>query len=243
MSEPAKELIDYAVDLDSRAVSARDSKEDTERLIADFKTFLRSRVLRYSNGRDSAQVEEMQGTAMMALYESLQKYDASKGHFFPFANRVVCGRLIDYSRKAQRQDVYTVSLEDDDEEQQSAQSAAVNEISIRLYEAERAKEQMADEIRQFTTELHDWGITMDTLVAQSPKHAKLREEYKRAVTIIANQEDILQTIQLKRYFPIKAIAKITGLPQKKLERARSFILASLIIKIGSYDYLSEYING
>ena len=243
MNDTANRISGLAVDLDGRAAAARESKEATERLIEDFHVFLRSRVARYAAGRDGAQIEEMLGTAMLALYESVQKYDASKGHFFPFANHVVCKRLIDYSRKAQKGDGMTVPLEDEDEGHQSAQSAAITAVSIRQYETERDNAQLVDEIQQFTNELSEWGISMDVLVSQSPKHRKLREEDKTVIKTIAQDEDIVQTIQMKRYFPIKAIAGLTGLPPKKLERARSFILASLIILTGDYEYLTEYVNG
>jgi len=79
-------------------------------------------------------------------------------------------------------------------------------------------------------------------VKQSPKHSKLREECRNAIERICASPDILHTIQVKRYFPVKAIMKISGIPQKKLERVRSFLLASVIIKVGNYDFLSEYVN-
>jgi RNA polymerase sigma factor len=228
--------------LDERAVNAKQSNEETERLITDFKAFLRSRVSRYAVHADETSREEMFGTAMLAFYEAIQKYDASKGHFFPFANQVVCERLIDFNRKAYRHDGHTAPLEEDDGEHESAQSAAIAEVSIRNYEDERKRGQMVDEIEQLKAELAVWGITLATLVDQSPKHAKVREEYRKVVSLVAQAPDIIQTIQLKRYFPIKAIANISGLPPKKLERARNFLLASLFIRIGDYDYLSEYVS-
>jgi hypothetical protein len=82
---------------------------------------------------------------------------------------------------------------------------------------------------------------MEVLSKQSPKHKSLLQSYREAVAKIAEIPDILQTIHFKRYFPVKAISKITGLPLKNVERARTFILASLIIKIGDFDYLSGYV--
>jgi hypothetical protein len=83
---------------------------------------------------------------------------------------------------------------------------------------------------------------MDALVKQSPKHKRVVEEYKYLVEQISKNPDIVQTIKLKHYFPIKKISQISKLPQKKLEYARTFIIASLIIKLGDYDYLSEYVK-
>jgi len=242
LEEVIEEEIENPETLDERADRAKESKEEAEKLIEEFMAFLHARVYRYSVHADEMQREEMHGTAMLAFYEAIQKYDSSKGHFLVFANMVVSGRLIDFYRRSRSRNVQTVSLDEEDENQEMAQTAAITEISVRLYEAEIRREQLVDEIEQFKAELDVWGLTFSSLVDQSPKHNKLREEYRKAIAQIVQSPDIIQTIQVKRYFPVKAIEKITGLPHKKLERARNFILASLIIKMGNYDILSDYVT-
>ena len=237
------EVIEKTALLDERAVIAKKSKYEMEQLIEDFKPFLNARVAKYSLRSDSNQREELFSIAMMAFYESIQKYDITKGHFFSFSNRVVCERIIDCIRSAYKQKMKTVPLEEDDDERSLAQSSVAQEISIHSYNAQRKQEFLVDEIEQFKAELITWGITMDDLTKQSPKHQKLRETYKVAISKICQTPDIIQTIQLKRYFPIKTVAELTGLPKKNLERARSFILASVIISMGDYEYLSDYVNG
>ena len=239
-----EEIISEAASLDDRAVKARDSRDETENLIEEFKAFIYARVARYSVHADAMQREEMQSTAMLAFYEAIRKYEPVKGHFLPFANMIVCARLIDFNRRTGNRTIPTISLDDtgDEEESESAQSAVVSELSIRIYEIERRREILIEEIEQFKAELNVWGLTLASLVEQSPKHNRLRDEYKEAIAKIAQAPDIMQTIQVKRYFPQKAIGEITGLPQKKLERARNFILASLIIKTGDYEMLSDYVT-
>ena len=236
------EVVEKVDILNDRAVLAKQSEAELERLIEEFKPFLNARVAKYTMHSSIDQREEMFSTALMAFYEAIKSYDSEKGHFYPFANRVVCGRLIDHIRGIYRRDGRTVPLEEEDEDQQIVQSSALVELSLRTYDERRKHETLVAEIEQFRAELNTWGITMDVLAKQSPKHQKLREAYRTCVTQICHSPDIVQTIQIKRYFPIKAVADITGLPQKKLERARTFILASLIIKMGDYDYLSEYVN-
>ena len=239
-----EEVISQSGSLDDRAIRARDSKDETEGLIEEFKAFINARVARYSVHADAMRREEMESTAMLAFYEAIRKYDPEKGHFLPFANMIVCARLIDFNRRISNRTVPVISLDDtgDEEEGEQAQSAAVSELSIRIYESERRREKLVDEIEQFKAELDIWGLTLASLVEQSPKHNKLRDEYRAAIAKISQSPDIMQTIQIKRYFPQKAIGEITGLPQKKLERARNFILASLIIKTGDYEMLSDYVT-
>ena len=236
------EIIEQAASLDQRAVAAKASKHEAGLLIEEFKAFINARVNRYSVNADAMLRDEMSNTAMLAFYEAIQKYNETKGHFLPFASVVISKRLIDYNRKSNSPDIFTVSLDDDDEEYSAGQSHAISELSLRVYESERKREDLAHEIEQFKEELSEWGLTFASLVDQSPKHSRLRDEYKAVIIEIMQSADILQTIQVKRYFPIKAIANITGLPQKKLERARNYILASLIIKMGDYDLLAEYVS-
>jgi RNA polymerase sigma factor len=237
-----KENIESSLDLDNRAVIAKQSKDEMDRLICDFMPFLRARVARHTLLMDATQREEMLSMAMMAFYEAIQNYAVTKGHFFPFARNVVHNRIIDHLRHIYRKKVATVSLDEENSEKASAQSSAVDELSIRSFEKQKMQEMMAEEIEQFKSELNTWGITLDNLGKASPKHKNLRETYQMIVEKISLDPDIVQTIQLKRYLPIKAIAELTELPQKKIERARTFILAILLIKHGDYDYLSNYIN-
>ena len=237
------EPIVKTAELDERAIAAKTNPDEMERLIKDFYPFLQARAAKYTIKTDNYLREELFSTAQLAFYEAIKIYDAGKGHFFPFAGNVVRNKIIDYVRKLYRQGIQSVPLEVEDTEEGSAQTAALEQVSIRMHSNERQKSDLIEEIERFKVELATWKISMDTLVLQSPKHKKLKDIYKTLIGQIIAHPEIVQTIQLKRYFPIKAIAKISGLPQKKLERARTFILASLIIKMGDYDYLAEYVDG
>ena len=237
--EISEEIVD-AASLDSRARSARLSERETEQLISDFRPFILSRVGKYSYKYDEHRRDELISVAMSAFYEAISKYEAEKGHFIPFANRVINERIIDDLRKLYRNEGKTLSLEVGEGEPNGP--AMLDVISMRQYEEQTRQAKLVDEIEQFKLELAEWGISMDSLAKQSPKHKRVRDSYRMVVSGVLQNLDILQTIQIKRYFPIKAIAEISKLPQKKLERARTFILASLIIKMGDYELLAEFVG-
>ena len=237
-----EESLELAVSLDDRVLKAKQSENELEDLLKEYMPFINAQVTRYSSPANQDKHDELQSIAMMAFCEAIKKYEADKGHFFPFVSRVVRARLIDSLRRAYRFEEQTVPLETEGDDDDSINSSMLNEVSIRLYDAQRTNELLVEEIEQFKIELASWGITMDVLAKQSPKQKKLLATYKMAVKKISQDVNIIQTIQLKRYFPIKAISKLTGLPQKNLERARTFIIASLIIKLGDFSYLSDYIK-
>ena len=235
------EIEENVINLDERVVIAKESEVEAEKLIIEFSPFLRRQAARYSATNDEHQRETLFSVAMSAFYEAIKNYNSEKGHFFPFAERITRSRIIDNLRETSRHEGKLVSLYDDDEEQQE-QSAAITEISLLRYDMERKREMVAEEVEQFKAEISEWGITMDALVKASPKHKELRKTYYDILAAVSEDTEIMQTIQQKRYFPIKAISIITGLPQKKLERARIFIIASLIIKTGDYDLLSDFLH-
>ena len=237
-----REVIETALNLDCRVGEAKGSHKAMEALIEDFKPFLHGRVVKYSLQCDAHRQEDLFSVAMVAFYEAIRSYDPEKGHFFPFVDRVVCGRIVDQLRMIYRHEGKTVPLEEEVDGQLPNALGAVDRISVFRYEENRRHEYLVDEIEQFKSELLTWGITMETLSKHSPKHRKLRDIIKSAIAITLNDDDILQTILLKRYVPVKTISKTAGVSPKKLERARTFILAAVIIKTGDYSVLSSYVD-
>jgi len=234
--------IDREVNINDRAVAAKLSQDEADRLISDFHPFIKGLASQYSRQFDGINTDDLISICMLAFYESIQSYDSEKGHFLPFARRVVRARAIDYARAQGRHRGKTVSLDSSDPEQQSTQSALIAEASEQIHDNERRLSALQEEIEQFSDELASWGITMESLTRHSPKHKKLRDSYKDVVAKVSINADIITTIVTKRYFPVSAIAKLTGLPTKKLERARIYVIASLIIKLGDYEMLSEYVD-
>jgi len=232
-----------AKSLDIRVNQAKQSKDEAERLIEEYVPYMQSQTARFSSRFSRDHYNDIYSVALMSFYEAINNYDIDKGHFFPFLNRVMHDRVIDFMRRIGGDNLQTIPLEEEDgDNRPSAQSAALTDASIRVYDAQNRQAMLADEIEQFKTELSAWGITFSALVARSPKHKKLRETYRKVVARVCDDPEIMGTIKEKRYFPIKAISILTGVPQKTLERARTFILSSLIIKTGDYEYISDYVD-
>ena len=235
-----EESLEQAISLDSRVLKAKQSNEELKDLLKEYMPFIHSQVARYSSSTNKDKYDELQSVAMMSFCEAVKKYDADKGHFYLFVTHIVRLRLVDSLRQAYKFEEHTVprvTVDDD-----PVDSSMLNSASISSYEAQRTNEFIANEIEQFAAELSTWGITIADLTKHSPKHQRMLAIYKMAIAKIAQDVNIIQTIQLKRYYPVKAISELTGLPLKNVVHARTFIIASLIIKFNDFDYLSEYIK-
>ena len=231
-------------DLDARALSAKESEIEMESLLSDFKPFFAHTAIKYAIRASHEHKDELFNIAQLGFYEAVKGFDKAKGHFFPFAKLVVRNKIIDHVRMAYTKKRDTVSLDEDNGEVEGAAlSKLLGKVSIERYDSDMRQKKIAEELSQFRQDLASWNISMESLVKESPKHKALKTTYKGLVQIIMNTPGILDTIIKKHYLPIKEISKLSGLPQKKIERARTFILAAILIKIGDYDFLSDYVEG
>lgn len=62
------------------------------------------------------------------------------------------------------------------------------------------------------------------------------------INYIIKDGDIIEEIYLNNKIPILKIQKNTNVPRKTIERSRKYIISVLIILLGDYQYIKEYIN-
>ncbi|MCL2436595.1 MAG: sigma-70 family RNA polymerase sigma factor [Clostridiales bacterium] len=229
--------------LDERVERAKHSELERDKLISEYVPFLRAMVAKHSPRHYDVHLrEDLFSAALLGFDEALQNYDIGKGRFLTFATRVVSFRIIDQTRKIKRTEGKTISLNDTDQETASSSLVEINKVSQSNYEALTRREALEEEIEQFKEELLQWQSTMEDLVKASPKHQKLREICKEITSAVMQNPEIIQTMQQKKYYPVKKIEILTGLPRKTIERTRMFIIASIIIKTGDYRFLQDYVG-
>jgi len=226
-------------EIDDRAVTASYDETEFERLLLEFKPFLYSSVSKLS-GNSYDMHKDMMSVARQAFYESIKNYNCQKGNFIQFMKMTVHSRLTDCLRKIYKNRVELTILDSLNEDGQS-QTSILDKISIEEYHEETKRINYALEIESLKDELAKWGLTMELLLKHSPKHAKLRDEYRSIVKEILNDTEILNIIFEKRYLPVKKISEKTKIPVKKIERGRIFILSSLIIYNGDYELIKQYV--
>lgn len=237
--------------LDDRAVAAAQSKEAAGMLIEEFKPYLYTITRRYANAGQGVEFDEFNADAMLAFYEAINSYEKGKGHFLPFAGQIIRRRMIDRLRemyRTKRLDAVTLSFDhavndsDSSGEMTADSGRLLYTASTERYERDEQQWMLKEEIAQFNRELEQWEITLEQLVEQSPKHAAIREECRVIINRLCIEPPVLETLFVKRYFPVKSVAQLTKTSPKKLKRFRNYIIAALIVKTGGYQYIAEYIG-
>ncbi len=173
----------------------------------------------------------------MAFYESIKSYDISKGSFFSYAQRVIKFRLIDYYRKNK-----TLLNEKSIEEDKENKDKFFLNQSIENYEKQDISYLRKLEIESLIGELSQYNITFKDLIKVSPKWKSTRKQYNEIINYIIKNREIIEEICLNNKIPIAKIQKNTNIPRKTIERSRKYIISVLIILLGDYQYIREYIN-
>ena len=98
------------------------------------------------------------------------------------------------------------------------------------------------ELNELKKQLEFWGISFSDLIEASPKHEKTKKLCRQIVQFIVSRSDIIDTMKNKKYLPVAEIEKSLKIPRKKIERARKYIIAAVVIMLGDYQYIREYIE-
>ncbi|KGG80476.1 RNA polymerase sigma factor SigI [Caloranaerobacter azorensis H53214] len=227
--------------LEDRVEKAKEDAEELNSLIKEYKPFIASTVqkktgkfLRYGHDDELT-------IGMMAFKEAIESYDKSKGKFLNFAKMVISLRIIDYYRKKEKDKKIILFNEVEDNEENSSVNYNFNR-AITIFRDREENEIRKLEIQEYKKELNDWGIDFYDLVKESPKQEKVRNLYKEIAKKIVEDKAVLQSLLSTRRLPIKEIQKIVPIHRKKLERGRKYIIAMVIVLIGDYQYIREYVD-
>lgn len=215
-------------------------EEQINKFVQEYKPFIASctekmtgRYMRY--GED----DEL-SIALMAFVEAIHAYSCERGNFLPFARNVIKRRLIDYYRKEKKHN-NVISLNEHSLVEDEEKDRSIYE-SIDRYILDEAMENRRLEIKEFRDELAKWEISFDDLVSASPKHSKTRKLCNEISQYILSQPELVETMKTKKYLPVAEIEKSLDISRKKIERARRYIIAVILVKTGDYRYLQEYMG-
>lgn len=228
------------VTLSEKVVLAKADQSAREELVREYMPFIMSCASKQSGRYIRQGIDDESAIAMIAFDEAVRRYEIGKGGFLSFAKQVIGRRLIDdYRKRTQNQSAVPVDFTSTrDPRMKSYESLSAEEAYRRKKEAE----ERIEEIQAYKRELSSWGISLARLVENSPKHERLRREYKELALEIARDDDIMDELMRKHRLPINKIMDKTEIPRKKLERGRIYILSLIVVLTGDYRYIRDYIE-
>jgi RNA polymerase sigma factor len=209
--------------------------------VEEYKPFISSCVQRATGKYFRFGEDDELSIGMIAFVEAINSYESMKGNFLSFAQNIIKRRLIDYYRKEKKHS-NVISLNGTYEEDGETEKDLSVEVSIDNYSKEMLEEARRHELEELKYELQKWDISFAELVDASPKHDKTRKICKEIIKFLFSQPVLVTNILQKKYLPIAEIEKNLKIPRKKIERARKYIIAVLLIKMGDYELIKEFIE-
>ncbi len=217
--------MDARWDLDNnRILAAQTDSLARESYLADHRTFVQRVASNFSQRPLNWNSDDELSIALMAFNEAIEVYKPEKGvPFLGFARRVIYNRLTDYLRKESRHRHLSL-VPTQDEEGNKVSQFELNAAWENYYE-QLVAEERAQELVEYQRELKAFGLTMQDLVAVSPKHRDTRENLMRAAIVLCSDPKMRQTLFRKKQLPMKELSFASGMHLKTLERGRKYIIA------------------
>lgn len=233
----------YSGSINERVASIKGNDEEINELLENYKPFIASCVEKVTGRYVKYGVDDELSIGLIAFAEAINSYDITKGSFLSFSQNVIKRRIIDYYRKEQRhKNVVLLSEYTEDSEHENGKIDFSLKQSIQEHSDKEISEYRRMEIEELKSELEGWDISFSELAGVSPKAQKTRKAYKEIVKYILSAPDMVEFIKQKKYMPVADIQKATGIPRKKIERARKYVLALMIINTGDYQYIRDYVD-
>ncbi len=169
--------------------------------------------------------------ALSAFEEAVKKYDEDKGAFLAFVRLVIRSRVIDFLRKEQKEAQHHSidSLTDDGYQFEDPQTTPDNALKF--------------EIEAWTEEIKDFGISLEKLVDETPKHQDSRDRALNISERSSKYPPIVNKLFEKKRLPIKLTADYNKVTIKVIKGNKTFITSTIILFKQKYTSLIEWIKG
>lgn len=230
----------HFISINDRVEKIKDNEQEINVLVGEYKPFIASCVEKAAGRYVRYGEDDELSIGLIAFVEAIKSYDSAKGNFLTFASNVIKRRIIDYYRKERKHsNVISLNRYLNDEEDEA--DLSVKE-SLDDYSESEISCYRKLEIEQLKKELGEWGISFFELVGLSPKHDRTRRLYADIVRYLLSRNELIEVIRNKRYLPVAEIEKGLNIARKKIDRARKYIIAVIIILTGDYLYIRDYVE-
>ncbi len=227
--------------LEERITNARLSPEEMEKLLKDYTPFIKATLSKTLKKYITTEDESLT-TGMMGFHEAVMKYNPDKGGFLNYAQIIIRNRIIDDLRVEKNQTKHIdLGLQTDDYE--STITRIQDDSAVRDFENRRIEDRRKDDMTIYMEVLKSWGLTMQDLVAASPKKKALLDIYQKIGRSIAEDENLLSELRRTRRLPMQFLIEAFNTDKKRLERGRKYIIAVAELWAGDFETLKAYVEG
>ena len=204
---------------------------DREDLIEEYVPFVIKSISQITNRYIETENDEEYSIGLRAFNEAIDRYEQKRGSFISFARLIIKSRLIDNGRKRK---LDTVAIESESEDDNIIDNIARVDDFTNAIEAR-------EEIAGFEKKLLEFGVSLQDLVEQSPKHLDARLRAIEIARFIVENEDLKNDFYRKKTIPANRISAHMKISTRTLKRNRKFIIAAAIALDGDEGIIRNYV--
>lgn len=192
-------------------------EEKLESLIRQHMPFIIRTVSSVTGRYVSVEDDDAFSIALSAFAEAVERFDGERGNFLSYAALVIRSRLNTYLEKERRYQEQVVSLE------------TMEESGGAIADRREENVELQEEIRLYQEELAKFGLTLEDMAEQSPKHRDTRIRGVRAAQQASENPQIVEETYRKRKLPIRMVAECCGFSEKIVKTSKVFILGTMLV--------------
>lgn len=213
-------------------------------LIENYKPFIAKTVSAVCK-RYIYETDDEYSIGLIAFNEAIEKFSSEKGKsLLSFAEVIIKRRVIDYIRKNTKENNLRLDTSFDVFGDQTQSGLAIeNELSIEHHLQKQEAEKRREEILLFHQKLQGFGLSLQEIIDQAPKHVDARLNAISIAKLVHDNEELLGYLLNKKRLPIKELEKYAQTSRKTIERNRKYIIAMSIILSEEFYYLQDYLKG
>lgn len=203
--------------------------DNLQNLIENHMAFLIRTVSGVTGRYVSVENDEEFSIALSAFAEAVEKYDPERGNFLTFARLVIESRLKTFlSRESSRP--------------RHASLEQLQEEGYDISEEEENDAGLHEEILAYRKELFKFGLTLERLADEAPKHSDTRKTAIHIADTASKDEATVETTYRKKKLPIRQVARLSNVTEKVVKRSKTFILAAMIVFVKRFPKLCYWIK-
>lgn len=228
-------------DLIDKINNAKTNDADMHILIDEYMPFIKSEIHK-SKSSEKFEEDDLLSIAMLAFNESVKKYEEEKGNFISFSSRLIRLRLIDYYRSQAKFDSEVLDKKMSDDIGNSRVELGLNKKSLEEYSTSQINILRREEILEFKEELALFEIDFSKIQKSSPKKKELRRICFEIANYILDDSELYNRLLTKKTLDLERLCKTFKIHRKKIERARVYIIAIIIVLRSDYIFIKDYVN-
>lgn len=180
--------------------------------ISKYRPFIINTVSKCTGMYVRSEDSDEYAVGLEAFNEAIDKYKPDKGSFINFAGLVIRSRVTDYLRKESR---YHGIIETNEE--------------ILMKANTKVDEDLVAEITSFKNALAHFGIDLESLAKEAPRHSRTKMEVEALGKAISENELIIKRLYETKKLPMAAIVRTYDTTKKRLKTYRNYIIGVIII--------------